>query len=209
MKKYIFVLISIMLLLSSSLCGATVIDFEDLYTGVNIKEALPADYAGVTWSDNAHYYTSNRVNDTYLKGTGYEYGMFGNVAIVNSGATELSITFDARYDFSGAYITSAWLVNQSVTVEGWDGDTRLYSETIVTSYNDPYYFDYLYEGINKLLFVPGGGEAAGFAYETSHIILDNIDPVETQNGTLVPEPYSILLIGLGLLGIAMFRKKFK
>lgn len=203
MKKYIYILlVSFMVILSSNLCGASLIDFEDLYPSEYTIHKLPTGYAGYIWSDNAYYYTIDKVIGSYIAGSGYEYGMFNNVAIFNSGATELSITFNGPHDFTGTYITSAWLLNQSVTVEGWYDGNLLYSETIVTSYNAPYYFDYYYEGIDKVVFLPGAGTSAGLAYNTLHIVLDNIDPIETR----IPEPLSVLFIGLGLLGIATLRK---
>jgi hypothetical protein len=182
--------IAVLLLFSSlSMAGTQVIDFENLYPGYETNFIqIPNGYMGFNWSYDFRGETSE-----YRPGTGYEYGTIGRMSAYTSNHRDISMTSaDASaFNFTGAYITAAWLNNEPVTVEGWRSGQCLYTENLHTSTNGPYWFDFNFQNIDTLWFKP--------INETGnhHIVIDNI--------TITPEPASILLLALG--GILAIRKK--
>jgi hypothetical protein len=192
----------------SAPAGAAVLDFEDLDPGYETAAFLPAGYGGFNWSGTAAYIT-----DQYYPGSGYDYGTVGRVGLFSSGAADMSMSSAAPFDFNGAYITAAWNTGETATVEGWLGSTLLYTQDIVTSYDGPYWWDFDYTGIDKLVFrsEPEDGQNAGLPASNgighgSYICIDNLTYNETRP---VPEPATLLLVGGGLAGLAGLRRRKK
>jgi len=136
-----------------------VINFEDLDPGYETYNALPAGYAGFTWSGDVYWTTKY-----YYPGSGYEYGTVGRVCIFTGWAHDIYFNGET-FNFDGAYITSAWDSTEQVIVEGWLDGSMVYQETITTHNDQAYWFDFDYEGVDTVRFEPQG---------SSQIAIDNI-----------------------------------
>lgn len=198
--KRVICLIAAMFAAALPVYGASVvIDFEDLYDGVEVFEILPDEYGGFNWSGNTQWLTSQAVP---VPESGFEYGTVGNASIVtgaeNFVVKPVSMESETSFDFLGAYITAAWNIDQDFTVEGWRSDVKVYSSYKTTSYDEPHWFDFDFMDIDTLWFIPGtGGTGGGLLGKGNHLVIDDI--------TLVPEPSSLLLLTLG--GWALRKRK--
>ena len=164
MNKWSFAVVTVAVL--STCAFSYTIDFEDLYTGVEMSYGMLEDgYGGFSWSSYAKWITSQKMPDT-----GYERGTIGHVSLYTSGCRDITLWSAVPVDFRGAYITSAYRTDQDVTVEGWRGGTMIYSDTIITSNDQAYWFGFDYYNIDTLVFRPNRTED-----ETDrHIVIDNI-----------------------------------
>jgi hypothetical protein len=141
-----------------STAAVDVLDFEDLDPGSEALGPIPFGYQGFSWSSSSRWMTKYRQSKT-----GYEYGTIGRVSLYNSYAKDVSLS-DGVFDFSGAYITSAWDSPVQVVVEGWRDGSLVYTETITTHNDQAYWFDFSFTNIDTLWFRPLG----------RHIVIDDI-----------------------------------
>jgi len=187
------------------LCGLNsahaqlILTFEDLYPGYETADFLPSNYMGFTWDPNSAWITKN-----FWPGSGYDYGTIGNVSLFTNWAADISYS-NGTFSLYDAYITAAWNSGQDVTVEGWRSGSLVYSNTIITSWDGPYHWDFNFRNVDQVWFKPGDlGTNAGLGGWGEFIAIDNIN--------MVPEPATILLLASGLLGlgvVARFRRKKK
>jgi len=197
MKRFIYLITAMLVAMLPAYGSPVVVDFEDLYSGVQTSEILQDEYEGFSWSGNANWITSQAAP---LPGSGVEYGTVGNVSIITSAedlvVQPISMERGTSFDFVGAAITAAWNINQDFTVEGWRSGTKVYSRYRTTSYDGPHWFPFNFIDVDTLWFIPGtGGTDAVSAGDGHHLVIDNI--------TTTPEPCSLLLLALGSL---MLRK---
>lgn len=196
MKKLVAILVCLGMFAFAGAAGATVIDFEDLYTGSNPNGLIPSSYAGFNWSSYSYWITKGDILDS-----GFEYGTVGNVSLYTGGGNDISMS-GGYFDFIGAYITAGWNTSQDVTVEGWRDGSLAYSTTIMTYNDGPYWADFNFSGVDTIWFRPGDLGTSGH-----HIVIDNITFNEASHS---PEPTTLLLFGSGLAGIGLFgRKRFR
>ena len=170
-------------LVFARIASAQVIDFEALHPGYETSYIqIPTGYMGFNWSNYFRGMTSE-----YRPGTGYEKGTIGGMCAYTSGHQNISMTTTdfSTFNFTGAYITAAWLNNEPVTVEGWRSNQCLYTESLHTSTSGPYWFAFNFQNIDTLWFKPINDPG------NHHIVIDNI--------TVTPEPVSAVLLGLGAL----------
>jgi len=207
MKKTILLLILIITMTTGWAIKAEAVDnimttFESLYPGFESASiVIPAGYGGFTWGSSTKGITKN-----YYSVSGYNTGITGNVGITSRSAgqpVDLIMQSATPFTFRAADITAAWNLNETVTVEGWRSGALVYTQDIVTSWNDPQHrFEFGYMAVDEVRFksLPMDGTDADLAASGAYIAVDNIQ---------VPEPSSFLILASALLGMIFLGGRLK
>ena len=193
MKKLLFSGLLIFILLSFvSVASATLLNFDDIYSGSGWT-TIPDGYGGLNWTNAevviegyAGYYTQSAVS--------------GNYAADNGGGNPLTVSSSGTFDFSGAWFTPA---NGSqpgdISVEAFLGVASQGTQLIDLTDAAPLWVDFAFTGIDQLVFTPTStGHPSYFAFDGF-----------TYNANPVPEPATMILFGLGLLGVAGVSRRKK
>lgn len=164
---------------------------------------IPNGYGGFNWS-NMYYLNST---PSIYEDSGYARGtVSGNYVAFNAFANPgdvLAISSGDTFDFNSTYLTAAWNHDLNINVQGYLNGSLVYNQTVVVSDDAPTLFNFNYLGIDQLKFVSFGGTDAGTPGGGEHFVMDNF----TYNAQAVPEPATIGLMGLGLLGFVLTRRK--
>lgn len=127
---------------------SVLVNFDDLQRSV--IEKLAYGYQGLAWNyllaiDNQHYQGPGYVN-VLSSGHAVGYNSSGYPVTV-SHATKAE-----RFDFVGAYLAVAWPLAEGETllVEGWRDQRRVYSDTLRLSHLGPLWFQADYRDIDTL-----------------------------------------------------------
>ena len=180
-------------MLSASHAAALTLSFDDVTSGnfAYPLQSVSPDYGGLTWSE---YWGVLR--GAYHTGSGYEQGVVsGEYVAYNGGAQPVVIT-GSTFDFSGAYLTSAWTNTLDILVQGYGGGSLLYSQTVQAVNSQPTWFSFNYTGVDELRF-----------FSTSSIFA--MDDFIFDFSSPVPEPATAFLLGSGIAIISAARIKRK
>lgn len=192
MKKILVSVLSICLIFGLvSVASASVLNFDNLTTAAYAEFT---SYGGFDWGSNAQVVKEGYEGWAYL-----ESAVSGDYAFDNNRAEPVAVSISSgTFDFWGAWFTPAdHLFPGNIEVEAFLGGVSQGTKTVVLASVHPLWVDFnstTFTGIDTLVFTPqGSGNALWFA-------MDDF----TFN---VPEPGTMLLLGFGLLGIGLVRRK--
>jgi len=195
MKKVLMMLCAVMLVFGMvGSASATVLTFDDFTT--TSYEAIPDGYGGFNW-DNAT--TIGVVNGPiHTPGSGYEHGaVSGNYTAFNyNGASPsyIDLAGSGTFTFNGAWFTSAWS-NQTISFNGYNNGSLLYtSSPFSINTSTPLWIELGWSGIDRLAISNTGSQWA-------------MDNFTFDQSAPVPEPSTMLLMGVGLIGLAGYGRK--
>jgi PEP-CTERM motif len=172
---------------------ATVLTFDDLPGNEN---PVPNGYGGFNWNNQTTVGSLDSKAEGF-QNTGYDYGTVSgsNVIFNYGGASPVAITLatPGTFTYIGAFFTGAW---EAETVSF----TGLLHGTVVDSsgaYNitttSARLINLNWTGIDELIISNTGEQWA----------MDNF----TFTATPVPEPASMALLGAGLFGVGLLRRR--
>ncbi len=116
----------------------------------------------------------------------------------NGSGMDTRIARGTPFTFNGAYFTAWYLDDLGINIKGYFQGSLLHETTVVANTSGPVYASLNWSGIDDLTFGAGG-------QWVHHFSMDNF----TYTETAVPEPTTMLLLGLGLMGLAGVRRKFR
>ena len=182
---------------------ATTVTFDDLNTRDNFGNlGISNTYQGFQWSSsgasNAGWAVATTTNRVYreqvtpVSGAGYAWNW--------GGVRSMYIDFGAAEDVAGAYFSGIYTFGQSsntIQMFGYDSSHHLVANSSILNLIDG--FNYLTAGFSNVYSIEIRSDRA-----SSWFLADDIQLTASNN---VPEPSSIALLGLGLAGLAMMRRR--
>jgi hypothetical protein len=183
--------------------GATagVLTFDDITT--DPQAPIPDGYGGLIWQNlvalNAATADNSGVSNGRVSGD-YVASSDGNSAVTIDSGT---------FDFGGAYFTASYNDGLQIEIDGYLDGNLLYSQTITVNTSGPTQFQADYAGVDTVVFTSSGGVPHGFESGSGEgFVLDNF-ALGQPTGSVVPEPTTVSLLGLGAVGMAGYRLRIR
>jgi len=187
MKKFLFsILLSAIVVLSASQAKAETIKFEDIHPNSSGWGYIEDGYEGLLW-DNMAWVDKNSWS-LYKAKTGH------NSAYNDEGLPAAILSPDGTvFDFLGAYLRSIYNDNNYLTVTAYKNGSIFDEQKFLLSTNYQYK-TFNYTGIEKITFSTTSRDM-------------NIDSIDINEPTPVPEPSSMILGLMGLGSLIGLRRK--
>ena len=208
-KKILASALAAGLIAVSSGANATVLNFDTLTSDVINPFS---SYGGMLWSN---FFALNPDSSTTYSGSGYSTGRVStpNVAFNGDGnSASVRKSDGSNFLFNGGYFSAAWRSGLEVTLEGLVNNVVTNSTKITvgvpTAAAGPTLFDFDWN-IDELRITSTGGQKASsdLAGDGTQFVLDNFAFDEPANGNNVPEPGALALLGIGLAGLGLTRRR--
>ncbi len=155
------------------------------------------------------YTVSARPGDSWFvaKVFGNEIPAIGAGPLYNPGVSQLTLTYDdgERFTFEGLDLSSNVAGGTSYTIAGFLGTSGVFSETFsinsINSFETKLFSSLSLRLVDRVTITgtPGRG--------TTSFNVDNIRAGTIHDPNVLPEPASILLLGAGLAGIELWRRR--
>jgi len=176
--------------------SATVDRFDDITT--EPEAGITDGYAGFDWHNfwvlDATHFASNP--------SGYLNGLVSPDYVAFNAWGEPAEFSGAAFNFTGAYLTSAWRDGLNVQIEGYRLGTLIYSDVVVVNTSGPLWFQADYLNVDTIRFVSSGGtHHYGVHGDGTQFALDNLTTVA------IPAPGAILLVGIGTTLTGWLRRR--
>ena len=207
MKKFTILLTMVFCFMFVGLANALVMDFDEV-SGSGFNHTINGLYQGFTFT-NAGIIETDEVGN---HPAAYENAdVSPDNVLYTSGGLELGMSSSTLFTFNDAYFTSLYNDGQNVVVAGFLNGVETESNTFITNPYTPTLVTFDWVGIDAITINCWGGSTTGFYASNStaagkYMAMDNLRYGEPTNGTApVPEPATILLMGVGLIGIVGFK----
>ncbi|MEQ1742928.1 MAG: RHS repeat-associated core domain-containing protein [Candidatus Nitrotoga sp.] len=188
---------------------AGMVTFDDLDASSGDIDLSGTTYQGFTWS-NFYAYTLLAGFDGFNNGIvsadnaaysgGENFGPTSAVPVIGT------INSTSLFDFSSAYLNSAYYDKLDVTVNGLLNGTGLFSKTITISTSAAQLVNFSFTGINQLTFsasqtVNSSDPFGCGSFNCTQFTVDNLafQDATTPVTPTVPEPSSLALMAFGIL----------
>jgi opacity protein-like surface antigen len=200
MKKLLTGLfLALALVLSVQLANAAVLTFDGITT--DPTASISNGYGGfnwqnemIAWNKNSYSFYPGVVPGTVSGDYSAIYDQWNNPPIEIAAQSGL-------FDFNGVYLTDINLGVYDVLIQGFNGANLVNQAQITLSGSGPFHFmSNSFVGIDKLVFTNIGASGSNCL---------QMDDLAYNNSNAVPEPATMLLLGLGFVGLAGVRRKIK
>jgi len=179
-KRLLSLLLGVLLFGSAN---AMVVKFDDLGSGNNL---VPVSYQGLDWTG---FYTLNNnwgFGDHAVSGSGFVYGAC-------CGSSDTISVATGTFSLLSGYFSTLQNFDAQFNVYGYLDGVETYSKTISTNAT-PSLIDFEFIGVDQVVFQSS---------YSANLALDNL---QITAGNSVPEPTSIALLCLGLVGVGLSRR---
>ncbi|MSM40968.1 MAG: PEP-CTERM sorting domain-containing protein [Geobacter sp.] len=173
---------------------ATTLTFDEMRSP-NCDWKIPNPYMGFNWNG---WRAADVTEHVGLPTSGPNL-------IFSFDTSSIFTTSGANINFIGAYLCGSYKDGLHVEVIGKRDGITIYDSTVTTIAHTASWFEFNFFGIDELVFTGFGGIPVGpYDSDLNGVSLDNFT---YENFDPIPEPSTILLLALGLLGLAIRKRQ--